>query len=411
MLADITTAIEPIYKQWYSKSYENMMYRDRPVMGMIAKLKAGGEQIKQPIKIGQSAAQSSTFATAQGNVGLANRKAFLGDWGYDVSIARVPTNLIDLSESDKGAVVKALADETETAMDAIAQRLERDLFRMGFGYCGEVASGQATPTIVLTQRSDTQNFFPGQVLQAAQDENSGALRNAGATATVLSVDRDAGTVTATGNWTAAIAALVAGDVLFQAGDRQNAATPTPLRVVGFAGWLPLTAPTAGDSFFGVDRSIDPVALAGVRVSGIGKPISQAIYDLAVRIGENGGAPDICFCSFDAFGKLETELDQKAEYENLQGSGITVYFDAISLAGPKGRIKVFPSTYCPMDRLFVLTKRDWTLYCGGADDPIRPSLRNGTFLDVGNADSVEQRFKVLAQMMCAAPGRSGVAQLA
>lgn len=410
MLTDIVANIEPIFKQWYVKSEENMMYRDRPAMGMIQKERAGGEQIKQPIKISQGPGQSTSFANAQTNVGLAVRRPFLGDWGLDYSLARVNGNLIDLSQDNKGAIVKALADETETSMDAISQRLERDLFRAGFGACGVIASGQGTATITLTNRADTQNFFPAQVLVGASTEGASALRNGGATIAVLSVDRDAGTVTAAAAWTGSIAALAAGDFLFQQGDRQDAATPARLRVTGFSGWLPLVAPTAGDSFFGVDRSTDTVALAGVRVNGVGKPVSQALYDLAVRIGENGGSPDTAFVSFDSFGKLVTELDNKVVYDTVQGDGITIMFEAITVSGPKGKIRVFPSTYCPMDRLFVLTKRDWTLYCGGAANPIYPALKGVSLLDVSNADSVELRHKVLAQLMCAAPGRSGVSQL-
>jgi len=240
--------------------------------------------------------------------------------------------------------------------------------------------------------------------------NTGVLDNAGATALVSAVDRDAGTVSSASNWTAQIAALAATHVLFQQGDRTSAATPAPLKVVGFAGWLPLTAPVGGDNFFGVDRSLDPVSLSGVRVDGRGKAVSQAIYDLAVRIGENGGAPDTCFISFDYFGRLAVELDNRAIYENIQGAGITISYEAITVAGPKGRIRVFPSTYCPMDRLFVITKRDWTIYCGGGANPMYPSLKGVSLLDVSNADAVQQRHKTLAQLMCAAPGHSGVSQL-
>jgi hypothetical protein len=410
MIADIVAAVEPIYKQWYSSSYENMFYRDRPAMGMIAKERAGGEQVKQPIKIAQGPGQSATFANAQTNTGLSTRRPFLGDWGLDYSLARVSNTLIELSENSKGAIVKALADETESAVDALAQRFEHDMFRSGYGDVGVVSSGQGTPTITLTLRSDTQNFFPGQVLVAGPAVNSGVLLNAGATALVSAVDRDAGTVSSAANWTAQIAGLIATSVLFQQGDRTSAATPTPLKVVGFAGWLPLVAPTGGDNFFGVDRSLDPVSLAGVRVTGIGKPVSQAIYDLAVRIGENGGAPDVAFVAFDSFGKLAEELDNRANYENIQGAGITILYEAITVSGPKGRIKVFPSTYCPMDRLFVLTKRDWTIYCGGGSNPMFPSLKGVSLLDVSNADQVEVRHKTLAQLMCAAPGHSGVSQL-
>lgn len=409
MIADIVANVEPIYKQWYASSYENMFYRDRPAMGMIAKERAGGEQVKQPIKISQGPGQSATFTNAQGNVGLSVRRPFLGDWGLDYSLARVANTLIELSQDNKGAIVKALADETESAVDALAQRFEHDMFRSGYGDCGVVAS-IATTVVTLTLRADAQNFFPGQVLVAAPAVNTGVLISAGTTALVSAVDRDAGTVSSATNWTAQIAALVATNVLFQQGDRTSAATPAPLKVVGFAGWLPLTAPVGGDSFFGVDRSLDPVSLAGVRVDGRGKPISQALYDLAVRIGENGGAPDTAFIAFDAFGKLAVELDNRAVYDNIQGAGITISYEAITIAGPKGRIRVFPSTFCPMDRAFVLTKRDWTIYCGGGANPMYPSLKGVSLLDVSNADSVEVRHKTLAQLMCAAPGHSGVSQL-
>jgi hypothetical protein len=410
MIADIVANVEPIYKQWYASSYENMFYRDRPAMGMIAKERAGGEQVKQPIKVSQGPGQSATFTNAQGNVGLAVRRPFLGDWGLDYSIARVSNTLIELSQDNKGAIVKALADETETAVDALAQRFEHDMFRSGYGDCGVIAS-ISTTVVTLTLRADAQNFFPGQVLVAAPAVNTGVLISGGATALVSAVDRDAGTVSSATNWTTQIAALVATNVLFQQGDRTSAATPSPLKVVGFAGWLPLTAPTGGDNFFGVDRSLDPVSLAGVRVDGRSKPISQAVYDLAVRIGENGGAPDTCFISFDSFGKLAVELDNRAVYDNIQGAGITISYEAITVAGPKGRIRVFPSTFCPMDRLFVITKRDWTIYCGGGANPMYPALKGVSLLDVSNADSTEVRHKTLAQLMCAAPGHSGVSQLA
>lgn len=409
MIADIVANVEPIYKQWYASSYENMFYRDRPAMGMIAKERAGGEQVKQPIKVSQGPGQSATFANAQTNVGLAVRRPFLGDWGLDYSLAQVSNTLIELSQDNKGAIVKALADETETAVDALAQRFEHDMFRSGYGDCGVVLT-VATTLVTLSLRADAQNFFPGQVLVASTAVNTGVLLNAGATALVSSVDRDAGTVSSASNWTAQIAAITVGSVLFQQGDRTSAASPAPLKVVGFAGWLPLTAPIGGDSFFGVDRSLDPVSLAGVRVDGRGKAISQAIYDLAVRIGENGGAPDTCFISFDAFGKLAVELDNRAIYDNIQGAGITISYEAITVAGPKGRIRVFPSTFCPMDRAFVLTKRDWTIYCGGGANPMYPSLKGVSLLDVSNADKVEVRHKTLAQLMCAAPGHSGVSQL-
>jgi hypothetical protein len=411
MISEITTNAEPIYKQWYAKAYENLFYREHPLMGMIAKERAGGEQVKQAIKIAPGAGQSATYANANTNQSTSTRRAFLGDWGKDYSLAKVDNTLIDLSENSMGAIIKMLADETESAVVALGNRLERDLFRSGYGELGTVSSGQATTTITLTNRADAQNFFPGQVLVAASGVASGALLNSGATVTLSAVDKDAGTISAAAAFTGSIAALAGGSVFFQQGDRQDAASPTAYKVVGLAGWLPLTAPGGSDSFFNVNRSTDAVALAGVRLDGRGKTMGQALYQLAVRIGENGGAPDVAFLSFDNFGTLALELDNKAIYENIQGAGITTMYESITIAGPKGRIRVFPSQFCQSDRGFVLTKRDWTIYCGGAKDPMYPTLRGVSMLDVYNEDAVQIRHKTLAQLMCAAPGHSGTTQLA
>src|SRR4051812_49306874 len=174
MTPTIVANVEPIFKQWYASSYINIFYPGRPAMGMIAKERAGGEQVKQPIKIAQGAGQSATYANADTNTSLAVRRPFLGDWGLDYSLAKVQNTVIELSQDNKGAIVKALADETETAVDALGNRFERDLFRSGYGELGTIST-VVTTVITLTLRADAQNFFPGQVLVASTAVGSGVL--------------------------------------------------------------------------------------------------------------------------------------------------------------------------------------------------------------------------------------------
>lgn len=410
MHADITTNIEPLFKQWYSDTYETLFYRNHPAHGLIAKEHAEGEQVKQPIKIAPGAGTSAAYATAYANASSSVRRGFLGDWYEDHSVATIKKTPIELSGSNKGAVLKLFTDEVESEVTALGNRLEADLFRSGYGELGIVSSGQGTPTITLTARADTQKFFVGQVVVASSSLSGAALRNSGASIVVTGVDRDAGTVTAGGNWTASIAALAAGDYLFQQGDRQDAASPAALKVVGFAGWLPLTAPGGSDSFMGVNRSIDTTALAGVRTDGRGAPVTQAMFELAVRIAENGGTPDTAFVSYDTFLKLGNEFGNKVNWTDVKGEGISYGFRAIEIVGPGGPINVLSSSFCPTDRLYVLTKRDWTVYCGHGSQPMFAN-NDGQYIERFDADSVVVRHKTLAQLMCAAPGRSGVSRLA
>src|SRR5581483_9521973 len=98
---------------------------------------------------------------------------------------------------------------------------------------------------------------------ASADDGTGGggLRSAGATVTITGLNRSTGTLTASGNWTAGIAAVAAGDYLFPQGDYNNV-MPGAL-----GGWL--TTPGGGDSFYGVNRNADVTRLAGLIQTGAG----------------------------------------------------------------------------------------------------------------------------------------------
>jgi hypothetical protein len=86
------------------------------------------------------------------------------------------------------------------------------------GCMGQVDS-ISSANITLFRPYDALLFRAGDYIKAATTDGTtrGSIRNSGATAVVLrdgSVTGSTGTVTATGNWTGAIAALAAGDFLF-----------------------------------------------------------------------------------------------------------------------------------------------------------------------------------------------------
>ena len=76
-------------------------------------------------------------------------------------------------------------------------------------------------------------------------------------------------------------------------------------------WIPATAPSAGDAFWGVDRSKDVTRMAGVRFDGSSESIEEALIDGAALVAREGGQPDYCFMNFTSYAALEKSLGKLA----------------------------------------------------------------------------------------------------
>lgn len=402
IVTNVTDSVEPLLKQWWSNSYEDLTYRDHPLTGLVKKEEGGGEVMVVPLKYGQNAGRSANFLKAQANEVDASNLKFLVYPGIDYSLASVPNPDIELASSDRGAVVKLITDRTETASRNLSDSLERDLFGSGYGTLGQILNpgGISGSTVTLTTTQQATNFYPNQKVVLASAENAGALRNAGTTITVLSVDLDTKVVTFTTGVVATIAAAAVGDFIFQEGDKTDA---TRIKLTGLAGWLPSVAPTGGDSFYGRDRSVAPTQLAGWRVDGTKLKLTEAINRAVTRIGTfSGSKPDVVFMSPGNMERFTNLLDSKAQYVNVQGKGITLGYDGIKWMSGKGMLTVMQSPFCPDDKVYVLTSSSWTLASPG-NQIMKQANRNGKFVDTYNADSVEIRMRTLGFFFCDAPG--------
>lgn len=90
------------------------------------------------------------------------------------------------------------------------------------GWRAQVDAGTGTPTITLWRPKDAALFTAGEVIVACTSDGVTRGSQRAGSVTLASVDYVNGTLTATGNWTAGIAAIAAGDYLFKSGEFQNA---------------------------------------------------------------------------------------------------------------------------------------------------------------------------------------------
>lgn len=299
------------------------------------------------------------------------------------------------SRTDKMSFLEGAKLVIDGAFRSLTNSLASALFRSGTGSIGQIGS-ISSGVITLSNPADVVQFEVNQVLQANATDGGSPRAALGY---VIAVNRAAGTVTVAssglGGSAASPSAWAGNDYLLVQGD-VNA------KVKGLAAWLPTTAPTTGDSFFGVDRSQDVTRLAGVRYQGQAQSIEEALIDASSLLAREGGKPDVCITNFASYAALEKSLGSKVQYVDMKGPA-EIAFRGIMINGANSMIKVFPDRNCQAQTGYLLQMNSWTLNSLGDAPQI---LRYGDGLEmlrVSNADAGEVRIGYYANLACNAPG--------
>jgi hypothetical protein len=382
-----------------------MVYADHPFLKMLKKDESFvGRNMPIPITYGNVQNRSRTATTTLAGSQTSKQTDFLIDVVDDFNIALVEEKVIRRSANDKGAFANALTHEIDNMLHALSNNLAFSLFRDSSGYRAQVSAEPteaANTVITVKSEDDIVGFEVGQTIVIYSAKSGGTQRSIDGSTTDLvvdAVDRDAGTITATGQAYDSSGTIAADDYIFVKGDRGSSMS-------GLESWLPATAPTSGDSFFGVDRSVDPTRLAGQRLDATGLIKEEAVVALMKKIGREGGRPDVCFMSYEDWKDLELELGSKVQYVDSERSA-SVGFRGIVVHGPKGVVECIPDQNCPQGKFYMLQMDTWKLVSmGGA-----PSIfdRDGNLLRQASAWGVEIRGQAYVQLACRAPGYNGVA---
>lgn len=355
-----------------------------------------------PIITGASQGRSSTFANAQGNQSPVQIESFLLKRVSDYSIAQIDNQTMLAAKTNKGAFLEGAKTMIDGAIKSITLSISSSLFRSGTGSIGLIATGGITTGVItLSDPNSVVQFEVNQYLQAAATDG-GTPR--AALGYVISVQRSEGTVTVSsslGGAAASPASWAAGDYLLVQGDSN-------LKPSGLAAWLPATAPSSTDNFFGVNRSVDSTRLAGVRFDGSAESIEEALIDASELLAREGGQPDVCIMGFASFSALIKSLGSKVQYINVSTANIS--FRGVEIVGANSSIRVFPDRNCPQQRAYLLTMSSWALEGLGEVPQILKYSDGNDILRVSNADAGELRCGAYFNLSCSAPGYNAVITL-
>lgn len=388
-IASLTAGLKVYYAR---DKVQSQTAENRPLFGMVRKkTDVGGSSYDYSLLHEDQHGAGVDFATAQAGAAAGQQQI------KRVSVKHC--NIYSIAQMD-GVALRRLGQSAQSlladgkkafdgAINVLGGRLQQLLYRGGWGAVARIGS-ISTNTITLLDQTTAVLFHVGQRVVFSASESANTLRNTGATTTltITGVNRSSGILTFSAN-VSTVTGTAANDYIFFVGDRQDSATPARLVITGLEGWCPQTAPTTGDNFWGVDRSVDVERLAGSRVDLRGTPAEEAVQQAATIVNINGGKIDTYFVPPSFFLRLTQSMGSKVEFDRVKIDE-RIGYRTVVVTGPTNDIRIVPDAACPADRMFGVWLDDLEFFSCG--ETIRLIDDDGnSMLRMANGDVYEARF--------------------
>jgi hypothetical protein len=379
-----TTEIAPILKELYPDGLdEQLIYKNHALLGMMThKRNFGGRQMHVPIRYGKPQGRSHVFATAQTNAYTSVYKGFDVTRVSDYGVAKITGEAVDLAKSgDESIFIDDLQAEMDGALSTLGDNHGKEVYRSTYGTRGQISSVSGG-VITLTNAEDVYFFEVGQVIGASPNSDTTSPRSG--TGAVSAIDEDAGTVTYTGT----ITSVAANDYVFVSGDEAAA-------MAGLDSWVPSTAPTGGDSFYGVDRSVS-TRLSGIRFSGATYGYEEVFIRAHARAARSACRPDYYFINPTDLANFETALSGQREV--VDSKEYDMGFEMIRAYG----VKLIPDADCPRGTAWGLDMQSY--FWATLGDAPRVINEDGLeLLRASTSDAYELRVVSRGNCISDAPG--------
>lgn len=324
----------------------------------------GSQNYKVPITFARGQGTGASFATAQGDVssiqGLRPTITSVKSYGF-VLLEHEALTFAD----GEGVPLRMITAEVNGVRKQMTADLCNQLYNIGGGARGRRTSISSN-TVTLTNKWDTVNFYKGMTVGASANENGSSPR-VGDTP-VTHVSHKAGTVTLAN--AASIASFTNNDFLFRAADLAAGTTKcltglgSPYDTTSTSGWLPCADPTAGDSFFGVDRSVQPESMAGWRVTDTTLPVDEALQDAGAYARMFSSKIDFVVCNPITFANQIKTSSSKIFRD--QGGEVVGGNSGWTVLLPTGTVSIMTDPFCPTGRIYGLDTSSWHLKYAGSN---------------------------------------------
>lgn len=401
---------------------KDLVYKKNPLLALIPKDESpsgmAGKYLPVPLIFGTPQGRSASFSQAQSGQTAPQLASFFVYRVSNYQLVTITNELLEATKDNAAAFVDEAKLNIDTGFRNISNDLALDLYQDGSGLRGQISS-ISTGVITLVDANSVVNFEIGmELVSYSISGNTYTQSTSAASGFVIAINRYAGTVTVSAtqggsaatptNWSTSFPNLgVKGDVAFGT----LSARTSFQKVSGLAAWLPTTAPSPGESFWGVDRSVDSRMYGTIAQNTSTETIEEALIDAAALVAREGGQPDMCFMSFSSYAALEKSLGSKVQYVDVKHEEADIAFAGIRIHAPYGPITIIPDRNCP-SRLAYLLQMDTLKFrsLGKAPHILTYGNEGLEGLRVGSADALEIRIGYYGNLTCNAPCWNAVVPL-
>lgn len=396
MAATDLTSFQYATKVVFPKGIAFHTYEDKnaPFMMLVDKDPKGrGRHLAVSVEYGSVNGRSVDIDKARANAAGTKGAEFQLPWRKDYAAFSVDRLTMNAAEGE-GAIIEAWTRQLKHAKNRMQRSLAHSLTGDGSGAIGQV-SAVAGGVVTFTAKAATVLLEVGDTVIANPNKtgNSGTIR--AGTGTITKVQRQNGkfNYTANGGFTPQV-----NDYIYIEGDYDG-------RMSGVQAWLPYDEPSS-TAWNNVDRSLDSVRLAGIRVdqSGAGG-ILDALLGGMEPFRNEGASPSHIFVSQAVYMLAEKEAETRrirtAEVPTEYGVGVK----GLEIGGAV----LLGDMYFPDGYAYPLTLEDWTFT--SVDEAPHIIMDDG--LDKRRAttgDAFSGEMASYGNLKCEEPGRSGVIKL-
>lgn len=413
---------------------KDLVFNRNPALALVDKdeteMGLGGKYFPIPCLYDTGAGRSANFGLAQQYQTAPQTVEFQVTRVQNYSLATLTGDFLRASAQNIGAFMPGAELNVKSAFQAIGNDLAHDLFSDGSGMRGTYGLGAGSISngvITLDSLGQVYQFSVGMALTSYSVSGQTPTQSTGANlGFVIAVDTSAGTVTvsptaggAAGtptNWSTAFPYLSQdGDTNFIT---NGLASANMLKLAGFLAWLPLTAPGGSDNFFGVNRSVSPTKLAGLRFNGASESIQDALIDAVNELAANGneaGDPNFIFINPISYQTVVKQLTSQGVYQMIRAKineEVSISFKALVLPTANGEIAILQDRNCPSQTAFVITLKTWKLRTLGKCPQFLtyPGFYDQLGIPVQGSDAIQLQIGYYGNFTCNAPGSNAVVTL-
>ena len=389
----------------------------------------GGKSFPVPVMYDTGAGRSANLGNAQTYQTAPQTVEFQVTRVSNYSVATLTNDFLRASAANIGAFMPGAELNVKSAFRNCSNDLAHDMYGDGSGMRGTYGLGNgsiASGVITLDNLGMVYQFGVGMALNSYSVSGQTPTQSTGAAiGYVIAVDTGLGTVTVSAsqggaagtptNWSSSFPYLSqVGDTNFVS---NGLATSNMLKLAGLAAWIPSVAPSGADNFFGVNRSVSPTKLAGLRFAGgAAESIQDALIDAVNQLAANSseaGDPDYILLNPVSYQSLVKQLTSQANYVNVKHDEIDISFKALVLPTANGEIAILQDRNCPAQTAYIITLKTWKLRSLGKVPQFLtfPGFYDQLGFPVPGSDAVELRVGYYANLTCNAPGANAVVPLA